>query len=117
MCDTLTSDSYIVGSQLSLQAKYITGKVSDTSRPGNYCTMEDEDTAVAGALKRVSPNYLQCYLNLRGATVFDQPPPSQSVEAFIAEHFRVNALVLANLHLVASTVINKSLIQKPCPND
>jgi hypothetical protein len=84
--------------------------------------MEDEDSAVAGTLNRLSllpggPNYLKCYLNLRGSTTFDQPPPGQSVEAFIAEHFRVNSLVLANLYLAGSTVINNSLLHNPCPND
>jgi purine nucleoside permease len=121
-CDTVTSDSYLVGSRLSAQTKYIASKLTDTARPGNYCTMEDEDSAVAGALNRLSltpggPNYLQCYLNLRGATTFDQPPPGQSVEEFIAQHFRVNSLVLANLYKAGSTVINKSLLHHACTSD
>jgi purine nucleoside permease len=84
--------------------------------------MEDEDAAVAGVLNRFSlrpdgPNYLNCYLNLRGATTFDQPPPGQSVEEFLVEHFRVNTLVLANLYQVASTVINKFLLHHSCSSD
>ncbi len=122
MCDTATSDSYLVGSQLSQQTGYITAKLTDPSKPGNYCTMEDEDAAVAGVLNRLSlspgsPNYLNCYLNLRGSTTFDQPPPGQSVEEFIAEHFRVNTLALANLYQVGSTVINNSLLHHPCSSD
>jgi purine nucleoside permease len=121
-CDTVTSDSYLVGSQLSEQTKYIVAKLSDTSTPAHYCTMEDEDSAVASVLHRFSlqpggPNYLQCYLNLRGATTFDQPPPGQSIEEFINEHFRVNDLVLGNIRLAASTVIDKYLLQHPCQND
>jgi purine nucleoside permease len=121
-CDTITSDSYLVGATLSEQTKYIAAKVSDTSKPAGYCTMEDEDSAVAAVLHRFSfqpggPDYLQCYLNLRGATTFDQPPPGQSVEAFITEHFRANDLVLGNIHLAATTVINKYLLQHPCQHD
>jgi len=128
MCDTITSDSYIVGSKLSQQTKYITKTVTDTSTPAKYCTMEDEDTAVAGALNRLGSNYshpLQCYLNLRGASAFDQPPPGQSIEQFLASNptppphtpFRANKAALANLLTVGSTVINKLLLQKPCPKD
>jgi purine nucleoside permease len=119
-CDTVTSDSYIVGSKLSKQTKYIVAQLSNNA--ARYCTMEDEDSAVTSVLHRFSlqpegPNYLQCYLNLRGATAFDQPPPGQSVEAFITEHFRANDLVLGNIHLAASTVIDKYLLQHPCQHD
>jgi len=131
MCDTITSDSYIVGSQLSKQTKYITKTVTDTSTSGRYCTMEDEDTAVAGALNRSpngqllgAPEHLQCYLNLRAASAFDQPHLGQSVEQFLAPHltpphnpFRANKAALANLLTVGSVVINKLLLQKPCSYD
>lgn len=122
MCDTATSDSYLVGSQLSQQTEYITAKLTASSKSGNYCTMEDEDSAVAGVLNRLSlrpesPNYLNCYLNMRGATTFDQPPPGQSVEEFLTEHFRVNTLVLTNLYQVGSTVINNFLLRHPCSSD
>lgn len=122
MCDTATSDSYLVGSQLSKQTEYITTKLSDAQKPAQYCTMQDEDAAVAGVLNRFglrsgSPKYLQCYLNLRGSTTFDQPPPGQSVEDFITEHFRVNSLVLGNLYQVGSTVISDYLLKHPCASD
>lgn len=119
MCDTVTTDSYLVGSQLSQHTSYITSTLTGVTPSGNYCTMEDEDSATAAVLHRVSmrakgPNYLQCYLNLRGSTTFDQPPPGQSVEDFINEHFRVNSLVLGNLYQVGSTIINKLLVRHPC---
>jgi len=93
MCDTIASDSFIVGHRLSKQTRYITKTVTDTSTPGRYCTMENEDTAVAGALNRLASNDshpLQCYLNLRAASAFDQPPPSQSIEQFIKIGFHAN---------------------------
>jgi purine nucleoside permease len=122
MCDTITTDSFIVGSKLSRQTKYITKTVTDTPMPGRYCTMENEDTGVAGALNRASnsqgtPQYLQCYLNLRAASAFDQPPPGQSVKRFINEHFRANNAALANLLTVGSTLISELLLQKPCAYD
>jgi purine nucleoside permease len=125
MCDTITSDSYIVGHQLSKQTRYITKTVTDTSTPGQYCTMENEDTAVAGALNRNSnsrllgaPKYLECYLNLRAASAFDQPPPGESIKKFLTPpSFRANKAALANLFTVGSTVINKLLLQKPCSYD
>ncbi len=128
MCDTITSDSYIVGHQLSKQTKYITKTVTDTSTPGRYCTMENEDTAVVGALNRLDSNNLhplQCYLNLRAASAFDQPPPGQSIQEFLAHNptppphtpFRANTAALANLLTVGSTVIDKLLLQKPCSYD
>lgn len=121
MCDTITSDSYIVGHALSQQTKYITKTVTDTSTPGRYCTMEDEDTAVAGALNRLGSNNshpLQCYLNLRAASAFDQPPPGESIKKFLTPpSFRANKAALANLLTVGSTVIDKLLLQKPCSYD
>ncbi len=120
LCDTVTSDSFIVGHRLSKQTRYITKTVTDTSTPGRYCTMEDEDTAVAGALNRLGSNAsqpLQCYLNLRAASAFDQPPPSQSIEKFLKIGFCANNAALTNLLIVGSTVINNLFLQKPCSYD
>ena len=65
-----------------------------------------------------APEYLRCYLNLRAASAFDQPPPGESIKKFLTPPvFRANKAALANLLTVGSTVINKLLLQKPCAYD
>lgn len=99
-CDTITGDNIWVGSAFSNEAQYITSQL--TNNVGNNCTYEQEDTAVATALKRFG--YLDQYLDLRGTSAFDQPHPGQSANDFITAHFRANDIATANLYLVGSTV-------------
>lgn len=99
-CDTLSGDNIWVGSAFSAEAQYITSQL--TKSIGNNCTYEQEDTAVATALKRFG--YLDRYLDLRGTSAFDQPYPGQSASDFITAHFRANDIATANLYLVGSIV-------------
>lgn len=112
-CDTITGDDVPIGTELSEETKYITSllpSLKQMGSKGNYCTLEQEDTATATVLFRF--HYTdQCYLNLRTASTFDQPPPGQTIESFIAEKFRVDALALDNAYKVATTVIPSLLLQ------
>lgn len=76
LCDTIASDDYWAGTTLSREAHYIMSL--DTHGHGQYCTTEQEDTAVAEALSRFG--YLGRYLDLRTASNFDQPYPGETVE-------------------------------------
>jgi purine nucleoside permease len=109
-CDTITGDTIWIGKQLSNEAQYITSTL--TNHAGTNCTSEAEDTAVATVLQRFG--HLDHYLNLRGASAFNQPAPSQTLQEFLTAHFRANDIATANLYLVASTVANH-LLQTP-PN-
>lgn len=107
-CDTLTGDNIWVGSDFSGVAQYIMSQL--TNNVGKNCTYEQEDTAVATALKRYG--YLDHYLDLRGISAFDQPHPGQSAIDFINAHFRANDIAVANLYLVGSTVAHY-LLNRP----
>jgi purine nucleoside permease len=106
-CDTLTGDNIWVGHDFSSVGQYITDRL--TNNIGKNCTYEQEDTAVATALKRFG--YLDRYLDLRGASAFDQPHPGQAAIDFINAHFRANDIAVANLYLVGSTVAHYLLNQ------
>lgn len=79
LCDTVAGDDYWAGKTLSDEAHYIMS--IDTHGHGTYCTTEQEDSAVAGALRRFG--YLGRYLDLRTASDFDQPYPGESVEQLL----------------------------------
>lgn len=99
-CDTMTGDNLWLGKFFSQESVYITDKL--TNHAGTNCTYEQEDTAVATVLKRLG--HLDHYLNLRVASAFDQPYPSQSEQAFIDARFRADDIAAANLYLVGSTM-------------
>jgi purine nucleoside permease len=79
LCDTTASDDYWAGATLPKEARYIMSL--DTHGHGQYCTTEQEDSAVAEALSRFG--YLGRYLDLRTASNFDQPYPGETVEQLL----------------------------------
>jgi purine nucleoside permease len=79
LCDSIASDDYWAGATLSKEAHYI--MALDTHGHGQYCTTEQEDSAVAEALSRFG--YLDRYLDLRTASNFDQPSPGETVEQLL----------------------------------
>ncbi|BCL84249.1 lipoprotein [Ktedonobacteria bacterium brp13] len=98
-CDTIAGDDYWAGQQLSDEAQYITGKL--TNNQGKYCTTEQEDSAVAAVLQRTG--HLDHYLNLRTVSNFDQPAAGQSVQALLAT-FPGSSIAISNAYLVGSTM-------------
>ncbi|MBV8821464.1 MAG: purine nucleoside permease [Ktedonobacteraceae bacterium] len=99
MCDTIASDDFWAGKQLSDEAHYITSLL--TKGQGRYCTTEEEDTATATVLQRMG--YLDHYLNLRTASDFDQPYKGQSLQDLLS-HYPGGDIALANAYLVGSTM-------------
>ncbi|GHO85158.1 purine-nucleoside phosphorylase [Dictyobacter formicarum] len=98
-CDTIAGDDYWAGQELSNEAQYITGLL--TNNQGKYCTTEQEDTAVAAVLQRTG--HLDHYLNLRAASNFDQPAAGQSVQDLLA-NFPGSSIAFANAYQVGSTM-------------
>jgi purine nucleoside permease len=104
VCDTITGDNIWAGTLQAKEAQYITSKL--TKGAGKNCTAAQEDTAVAGVLKRFG--YLDHFLSLRGASAFDQPYPGQSLQKFVenSSPFRANDIATENLYRVGSTMVN-----------
>ncbi|GCE23692.1 purine-nucleoside phosphorylase [Dictyobacter kobayashii] len=98
-CDTMAGDDYWAGQQLSNEAQYITGQL--TNNQGKYCTTEQEDTAVAAVLQRTG--HLDHYLNLRTASNFDQPAAGQTIQDLLAT-FPGSSIAFSNAYLVGSTM-------------
>jgi purine nucleoside permease len=123
-CDTITGDNRWAGEIFSNESQFIT--TSLTGGAGNNCTYEQEDTAVAGALSRFPElsgnqfdpsrgNYLlNCYLNLRAPSAFNQPYPGQPLQAFIDAGVRANTMATNNLHLVGFTMVKQLLKDGLC---
>ncbi|KAF8317373.1 purine nucleoside permease-like protein [Clavulina sp. PMI_390] len=78
-CDTATSDNWWSGALLGAAFENITKVL--TGNEGNYCTTQQEDNAVLGALirgavaKKVDFTRI---MSLRTGTDFDRPPPGMS---------------------------------------
>ncbi|GCE09597.1 purine-nucleoside phosphorylase [Dictyobacter aurantiacus] len=98
-CDTMAGDDYWAGQDLSNEAQYIMGLL--TNNQGKYCTTEQEDTAVAGVLQRTG--HLDHYLNLRAASNFDQPASGQSVQDLLG-NFPGSSIAIANAYTVGSAM-------------
>ena len=122
-CDTITGDDLWAGKQFSQEAQFITTSLTALEHGvGNNCTYEQEDTAVAGVLSRFpevsgfdpSTKLLNCYLDLRAPSAFDQPYPGQSLQDFLQVSFRANTMATDNLHLVGLTMVKYLISHKPC---
>lgn len=123
-CDSAAGDNLWAGEIFSEEAQFITTTL--TKGAGHNCTYEQEDTAVAGALSRFPQlsggqfdpskgNYqINCYLNLRAPSAFNQPYPGQALQAFIDAGVRANTMATDNLHLVGATMVNQLLKDGSC---
>lgn len=99
LCDTIAGDDFWAGKVLSDEAQYIIHTA--TNHYGNYCTTEQEDSAVAAVLQHFG--YLGRYINVRAASNFDQPYAGQSIKELFSQ-FPARDIANQNVYLIAATI-------------
>lgn len=99
VCSTVTADNFWGGQDASQTATFIVDQW--TEGKGNYCTTQQEDNAVAGALARYG--LVNHYLDVRTASDFDQPFQGQSAKELFSTFPGAN-IAFTNAYRVASVV-------------
>lgn len=99
ICSTASADNFWGGKDLSQTAKYIVDQWTDGK--GEYCTTQQEDNAVAGALQRYG--LFDHYLIVRAASDFDQGFAGESARDLFST-FPASDIAADNAYRVASVV-------------